>query len=160
MALLAVLAPTALRCAALVALLRSAGFEAVEQASDLDYLKCRPDNAPRPDLLIINLGLRDTIATMMQGIKAWAPQTKVVFLVPEFAMHSLSKCFAEGGFGYLLEGISRDGLLHSLSLVSVGEKVFPSELASALPQFTRLPKRTSNIIAFRALHTTDIEIDI
>ena len=39
---------------------------------------------------------------------------------------------AAGADGYLLEGISRDGLQHSLLLVTAGEKVFPSELATVL----------------------------
>ena len=161
--MLAVLAPSPLLRAGLAALLRTMGFEPVDEAADLNELKRRANDVRRPELLLISLPQEvGRLAALMQEIKTWAPDAKVVFLAPALDMPALSACFAAGAVGYLLEGLSRDGLKHSLRLVSTGENVFPSDLASALS--TSASKLNSSSIKtmdeLRDLHTTDREIDI
>jgi two-component system nitrate/nitrite response regulator NarL len=76
-------------------------------------------------------------------------------------MPTLSSCFAAGACGYLLEDISRDGLLHSLRLVSAGENVFPSALASALSALASKPGVNINTTdELRDLRAMDLKIDI
>jgi len=133
MASLAVLIPNLLLRAGLAALLSTMGFEPVVEAADLEELKRCANDVRRPDLLLIRLPQRDEgLADLIQKAKAWAPHAKVVFLAPALNLPTLSACFAAGTAGYLLEGISPDGLLYSLRLVCAGEHVFPSQLANAL----------------------------
>ena len=156
---LAVLAPSPLLRAGLAALLCIMGFEPVEEAADLRDLKRRANDAQRPEMLLIGLQQKDEeLAGLMQEIKIWAPQAKVVFLAPAFDITALSACFAAGAAGYLLEDISRDGLQHSLSLVSAGENIFPSELANALSITAELggPDKTKDEL--RNLDATELDI--
>jgi len=162
MASLSVLAPSPLLRAGLAALLRTMGFEPVEEAADLKELKRRTTDTRRAEILLISLPQRDErLDALIQESKAWAPHAKVVLLAPALDMPALSACFAAGAAGYLLEDISRDGLQHSLSLVSAGENVFPSDLANALSNSTSKPSgRVNAMDQLRQLHATDREIDI
>jgi two-component system nitrate/nitrite response regulator NarL len=162
MSSLAVLAQSPLLRAGLGALLSTMGFDPVEEAADLKELKRRADDVRRPDMLLISLTQNDEeVAALIQEIKAWAPNAKVVFLAPALDMPALGACFAAGAAGYLLEDISRDGLQHSLRLVSAGENIFPSELASALSvSGSRLAGPIKAIDELRSLHATEREIDI
>ena len=133
MASLAVLIPNLLLRAGLAALLSTMGFEPVVEAADLEELKRCANDVRRPDLLLISLPQRgEGLADLLKKTKAWTPHAKVVFLAPALNLPTLSACFAAGTAGYLLEGISPDGLLYSLRLVCAGEHVFPSQLANAL----------------------------
>jgi DNA-binding NarL/FixJ family response regulator len=71
------------------------------------------------------------------AIEALAPTTKVVFLSAHLDINLLAECFAYGASGYLLEDLSPEALQKSLTLVSIGEKVFPSALALVLASSTR-----------------------
>ena len=162
MASLSVLAPSPLFRAGLGALLRTMGFEPVEEAADLKELKRRTTDARRAEILLISVPQTDQgLDALIQESKAWAPHAKVVLLAPALDISALSACFAAGAAGYLLENISRDGLQHSLSLVSAGENVFPSDLANALSNSTSKPSgRVNAMDQLRQLHATDREIDI
>jgi two-component system, NarL family, nitrate/nitrite response regulator NarL len=130
---LAVVAPSPLFRAGLAALVGTMGFEPVEEAADLKDLVRREEDAPRPELMLIGLPAKHTeLSALMQEIKLWAPDARVVFIAPTLDMLALNACFVAGASGYLVENISREGLKHSLRLVSAGEYVFPSELESAL----------------------------
>lgn len=162
MASLAVLAPSPLFRSGLAALLSTMGFEPVEEAADLEELKRRANDARRPEMLLIAVPQRDEeLAPLIEEIKAWAPDARVVFLAPALDMQALGACFAAGAAGYLLESISREGLEHSLRLVSAGENVFASELAGALSTPTgglHGPMNTSDEL--RNLRLTDQEIGV
>ena len=130
MSRLAVLASQSLAREGLVSLLTSLGFSDVTGGATLDYLR---QYARPPETLLVNLipGVAD-IYDFMQAINVWAPSTRVVFLSDRLDINILSECFAHGASGYLLDDISGEALQKSLILVSLGEKVFPSALASLL----------------------------
>jgi two-component system nitrate/nitrite response regulator NarL len=162
MASLAVFDLSPLFRAGLAALASTLGFDPVEQAADLEDLMRREGEAARPDLMLI--GLPQDVAelsALMQEIRIWTPATRVVFIAQALDVGALSACFAAGASGYLIESISREGLKHSLQLVSAGENVFPSDLASALGS-ARF-KASGPVDArreLRDLHATDREVDI
>ena len=159
MSSLAVLAQSPLLRAGLAALLRTMGFEPVEEAADLKDLKRRANDVRRPEMLLVSLAQKgEELAGLMHEIKIWAPQAKVVFLAPQFDMPTLSACITAGAAGYLREDISRDGLEHSLLLVSAGEHVFPSELAGALSIATELGAPVKTTAELRNLHATELDI--
>ena len=162
MASLAVVGSSSLLRAALAGLLGGMGFEPVEEAVDLDELKLRPRTEARPSLLLVSL-LRGTcdVAALMQEIRAWAPEAKMVFLAPDLDVPQMSACFAGGAAGYLLDRISREGLAHSLRLTMAGQKVLPSELASAISALSgRLGPSADSGEDLRSLRLTDREIEI
>jgi two-component system, NarL family, nitrate/nitrite response regulator NarL len=130
---LAVLAPQSLARAGLTSLLTSLEFDVVAEGATLDDLIQRTAGDEHPDMLLTNpVPSAAEICDLMQGIEAWAPTTKVVFLAANLDIDLLSECFACGARGYLLDDLSAEALQKSLALVFTGEKVFPSALAPLL----------------------------
>jgi two-component system, NarL family, nitrate/nitrite response regulator NarL len=128
----AVLAARTLARAGLVGLLRSLGFDQVEDADTLDDLMQRTNGTP-PEILLAELPSNAAgVGDLMETIRAWSPTTKVVLLSAHFDIQLLSESFALGATGYLLDNLSAEALEKNLTLVSAGEKVFPSELALVL----------------------------
>jgi two-component system, NarL family, nitrate/nitrite response regulator NarL len=109
------------------------GFgDVAEGATVDDLIQATSGDAP-PEMLLANpVPSAAEVCDLMQAIEAWTPTTKVVFLSPQLDINLLSECFARGASGYLLEDLSAEALQKSLALVSAGEKVFPSALASVL----------------------------
>jgi two-component system nitrate/nitrite response regulator NarL len=138
------------------------GFDPVLEASDLTDLVRREGEAPRPDLMLI--GLPQSVAEigpLMQEIRAWALVTKVVFVAARLDPQALIACFAAGACGYLIENISREGLKHSLRLVSAGENVFPSELANALGALSlHIAGSVDARRELQHLHMSDREVEV
>jgi two-component system, NarL family, nitrate/nitrite response regulator NarL len=129
----AVLAPNSLARAGLVSLLMSLGFGDVTEGAKLDDLIQGTSRDALPEMLLVKLvPSAAEVSDLMQAIEAWAPTTRVVFLSPHLDIDLLIECFARGASGYLLEDLSADALQKSLMLVSAGERVFPSALASFL----------------------------
>lgn len=132
MAQLGLLVDKSIIRAGLVELLRSQGFDDIQEAAALGELIDTNSDA-LPELLLVALPPRIAdVSEMMSSIRGQAPLTKVVFLSNRLDINFLRECFAAGAAGYLLENISAAALQKSLTLVSMGEKVFPSELASIL----------------------------
>lgn len=157
MASLAVLAPSPLFRAGLAALLSAMGFERIEEAVDLSELERREIGLWRPDIVLLRLPrTMEGLGASIQEIRTWAPQVRVVVLAPTLDRPAMRACFAQGAAGYLLENISRDGLLHSLRLVDAGENVFPSQLADALSAASSM----LNADELRNLEAADQAIDI
>lgn len=72
------------------------------------------------------------IARDIEALKACDNPPWIVLLAKTIQLEQFSACFACGIDGYLLEDISPEALLDSLHLVTLGEKVFPSQLAAYL----------------------------
>ena len=133
MSQVAVLASHSLVRAGLASLLKSLGFEDVAEGATLDDLMQGTSGDALPEILLANLvPSAADVSDLMRAIEAWSPTTKVVFLSDHLDINLLSECFARGASGYLLEDLSAEALQQSLALVSAGEKVFPSSLASLL----------------------------
>jgi two-component system, NarL family, nitrate/nitrite response regulator NarL len=148
--------------AGLVSLLKSLGFEHVDEAATLDELiaSSHSDSSSSLDILLVSLssGAAD-ISNLMEEIRTWAPVVKVVFLSPNLDIELLSESFAAGASGYLLENLSGEALQTSLTLVSAGEKVFPSELASHIADFVKRDI-ADNAVVVENLGLSDREIEI
>lgn len=56
---------------------------------------------------------------------------RIMALSAELSVEELGACLKAGAHGYLLSTISKEALVHSLTLVVLGETVFPSGLANA-----------------------------
>jgi two-component system nitrate/nitrite response regulator NarL len=133
-----VVGPRSLLRVGLVSLLATIGFEPIEEADDFLHITGCTAAKPFADVLVICLVRQlNNIIDRVGEIKAWRPTARIVFVVPNLDIEVMTGCFAAGAQGYLLETISRDALRESLKLVSAGEKVFPSELASLFRMFTK-----------------------
>jgi two-component system nitrate/nitrite response regulator NarL len=64
-------------------------------------------------------------------------EARLVVMNDDIDIETMSRCFAAGLDGYLLEDISQQSLADSLRLVRLGEKVFPSRLASIIVDYSR-----------------------
>lgn len=60
------------------------------------------------------------------------PSAKTVVLVDEFDMARLVECFDAGVDGYIVKSMNSQPLIAALRLVTLGQKVLPSELADVL----------------------------
>lgn len=159
---LSVIDPSTLSRAGLVSLLRAMGFAIVAEAACIAELKRGDAGRSVPDLVLVDLSLGGgDVAEIMREIESWAPHCKVVFLAQALDMALLGACFAAGASGYLLKDISRDALQGTLSLVTVGEKVFPSALAFQMAGLvTRFGERRFDATKLEAGNLSEREIDI
>lgn len=86
-----------------------------------------------PDLMLLDYTADDRqrleeIRTLRQRM----PEMRAVVLTDVLSSVSLAQCFDAGADGYLVKNISSVALKQSLRLVMIGEKVFPTNLASLL----------------------------
>ena len=138
MANIVVLGSNSIFRAGLVSLLGAMGFDQVEEADDVDKLRAFEAEG-MPELLLVSLPEdRETVASLVSDLIALAPSSKIVFLADAFDMELLCNCFSAGASAYLLASISSEALCESLRLVCAGEKVFPSDLASLIPELSEI----------------------
>lgn len=133
MASLTVIAASPLFRAGLAALVRTMGFSPVDEAAELADPVVDGEPAARPDLILAGAsGRAAEVEPLVRDLRLRAPAAKLVVIAPTLDVAGLIACFGAGGCGYLLDSISREALDHCLKLVSLGENVFPSELAAVL----------------------------
>jgi two-component system nitrate/nitrite response regulator NarL len=85
------------------------------------------------DLILVDVSeFGDELADALRALKANLPALKIVMLTDVLDGPQLAASLSAGVDGYLMKEISYEALLQSLHLVMVGEKVFPTELATLL----------------------------
>jgi two-component system, NarL family, nitrate/nitrite response regulator NarL len=97
-----------------------------EVASLLDVAK---RNSPPPDILLVQQP--DDLADFHRQVaflKASEPSPLVILLARSMNLPQIAECMSCGVDGYLLEDISAEALRQSIHLVTLGEKVYPSQL--------------------------------
>lgn len=122
----------------------------------------RTCGAGMPDLVLIEVrdGSPNPVGIVSQARELF-PGTRIVLMSDDIDMESMGRCFAAGLDGYLLKDIGRDSLADSLRLVQVGEKVFPSRLASIMVDYTRqLVEPQICMDKVRDCHLSEREADI
>ena len=86
-----------------------------------------------PGIVIIDTnGYGEVLPEMMENVRVSAIPPRVVMLTNTIAIPRLVGALTAGIDGYLLKDMSTDALKQSLSLVLMGEKVFPTDLAHLL----------------------------
>jgi two-component system, NarL family, nitrate/nitrite response regulator NarL len=144
MSRVAVIVERSLVRAGLVNLLKSHGFDQVDEAASVEELtQCTPNS--EAEIILVSLAPDTAICELMSEIVAWNSAAKVVFVALDFDIMALSKCFEAGASGYILESLAPEPFYNSLALASLGEKIFPSELAMHIPNIAqRHPTGRSN----------------
>jgi two-component system nitrate/nitrite response regulator NarL len=86
-----------------------------------------------PGIVIIDpAGYGDILVELMLGIGVMPVPPRVVILTDSVGIPRLSNALSAGVHAYLLKDMSAEALKQSLSLVVIGEKVFPTDLAHLL----------------------------
>jgi two-component system nitrate/nitrite response regulator NarL len=127
------LAPDRLLRAGLCRILDDANISVCGAATTLsEGLKAIARQGP-PDLVLADWAAGDNQRPAdIRSLRQSLPQVRVVALADRLSIGRMAECFAAGAHGYLLNNISSAALKHSLALVMLGEKVFPSALAAFL----------------------------
>lgn len=99
------------------------------------------------------------IADGIEELKARANPPWIVLLAKTIERDQLASSFACGVDGYLLEEISPEALLDCLHLVTLGEKVFPSQLAVLMCGIHWEPTKR-NIADVRGVQLSEREVHI
>lgn len=111
-------------------LLADPGFNLIGDGADLEDLATHISENPPPQLVLINLpGDCERPADVVRPLRPLLPESQLVVLTTKLDFATLAQTFAAGVSGYLLKDISCEALLQSLSLVAMGEKVYPTLLA-------------------------------
>lgn len=82
--------------------------------------------------VVIDIQDRDAQLEAIKAIALAFPHAKIAVLVEQFEMASLIDCFDAGADGYIVKSLSSQPLVAALRLVTLGQKVLPSELADLL----------------------------
>jgi two-component system nitrate/nitrite response regulator NarL len=83
------------------------------------------------------------------------PDARIVVLASDLTVEALREAMNAGADGFLMKEVSPEALLQSLELVMLGEKVYPTNLASMLLDLTSAPTPLNSI---RGLSSREREI--
>ncbi|MEX2630468.1 MAG: response regulator transcription factor [Tistlia sp.] len=135
-------------------------IEAVGLRELANLVRARGGKSPGLILIETATGTSDPVDTVTEA-RSLFPKTHVVLMSDDIDIENMGGCFAAGLDGYLLKDIGRDSLADSLRLVQVGEKVFPSRLASIMVDYTRqLVEPQVCMDKIRACHLSAREAEI
>jgi two-component system, NarL family, nitrate/nitrite response regulator NarL len=109
----------------------ASSFEIVHEAGSVEDAISFVESL-QPALVLVGMPDSDDVTTCVRQIRAAAPRTRIVILADSIRMNRLADAMTSGVDGYLLKNMSADALHQSLRIVSLGEKVLPSELANLL----------------------------
>lgn len=116
------------------------------------------------DLVLFDVTeFHDEAAQAVRDLKGRFPKLKLVMLTDVLDGSQLAASLSAGVDGYLMKEISCEALLQSLQLVMLGEKVFPTDLATLLvngtPTTPRVGKRVlSEEVKGRGLSDREMQI--
>jgi two-component system nitrate/nitrite response regulator NarL len=81
----------------------------------------------------------------LQRIRSAYPETCIVILANDLVVDALRDAMTAGVDGYLMKDVSPEALIQSLELVMMGEKVFPTNLASMLLNLDSTPSPMKSV---------------
>ncbi|SMH38026.1 LuxR C-terminal-related transcriptional regulator [Azospirillum agricola] len=119
--------PNRLFRAGLKRVLDGAHFEVVGEAASLHEI-----TASEADLMLIDPAAGDITERAFQTLRLAHPKARIVVLTSELDARHLAAALRAGANGYLRKDIASESLMQSLTLVMMGETVFPTELAALL----------------------------
>ena len=114
-----------------------AEFNTVELALDAG------ETAGTPDLVISGQPVKDEAD--LRAIREAFPTARIVVLADDLSVDVLRAAMGGGADGFLIKNVSPEALIQSLQLVMLGEKVFPTNLASMLLDMSSAPSPLNSI---------------
>lgn len=90
------------------------------------------DAEPAPELIVfISTGKVDASRDAVEQLTGAYGDARLIVLSGDLSVEELAACLRAGARGYLLNSISKEAMIHSFTLIVLGETVFPSGLATA-----------------------------
>jgi two-component system nitrate/nitrite response regulator NarL len=112
-----------------------AEFNTVELALEAEEITRTPD-------LVIS-GQSVTDEADLRALRDAFPTARIVVLADGLSVEALRAAMGGGADGFLSKSVSPEALIQSLQLVLLGEKVFPTNLASMLLDMTAVSPQNS-----------------
>lgn len=141
----------------LARILSDNGFSVTQSVSTLGELDS--SRGDRSDLILIDPVAWTAEAAEMVVAKRLFPQARVVALLDKFDMSILVGALRAGADGLLVTEIGCDGLIESLRLAAMGERILPSALADLLPTYVQdLEWQPDESVRAANLSSREIEI--
>lgn len=113
-------------------ILSADGFEVIDSISSHTELECRTVDSDRCHIVLCDINGSNEAVSVAKALRARFDDSRIVFMADEVGIESIAAAFGEGIDGYFIKSISCESLSSALRLVAAGEKVFPSQMVSAL----------------------------
>jgi len=115
-------------------LLAGTQFEITSEYVSLAEAMAQIERGFQPQLSLTEFEATDEWLGSLKAMRETAPESRIVVLSNTLAAQALAQALDAGADGYLLKNISLQGLTQSLELAMLGEKVFPTQLATLLAE--------------------------
>ena len=115
-------------------LLNGTRFEVGAEFNTVDLARTAAETAETPDLVISGQAVTDEAD--LRALREAFPSARIVVLADGLSVEALRAAMGGGADGFLSKSVSPEALIQSLQLVMLGEKVFPTNLASMLLDMT------------------------
>jgi two-component system nitrate/nitrite response regulator NarL len=115
-------------------LLSGTRFEVGAEFNAVELVCSAAETAGMPDLVISGQPVTDEAD--LRALREMFPTARIVVLADELSVEVLRAAMGGGADGFLSKSMSPEALIQALQLVMLGEKVFPTNLASMLLDMT------------------------
>jgi two-component system, NarL family, nitrate/nitrite response regulator NarL len=115
-------------------LLSGTRFEVDAEFNAVELACSAAETAGMPDLVISGQPVTDEAD--LRALREAFPTARIVVLADDLSVDVLRAAMGGGADGFLSKSVSPEALIQSLQLVMLGEKVFPTNLASMLLDMT------------------------
>jgi two-component system, NarL family, nitrate/nitrite response regulator NarL len=115
-------------------LLTGTQFDIALECTSLNEATAQLERGFKPELALAEFEATDDWLDSLKALRSAAPESRIVVLSNALAAPALAQALDAGADGYLLKNISLQGLTQSLELAMLGEKVFPTQLATLLAE--------------------------
>ena len=116
----------------LASFLHGSEFTIAAEHDTADACAAAAGDAAEPDLVVyISSGSVDASREAVEQLTQAYDDARLIVLSGTLPVDELAACLRAGARGYLLNSISKDAMIHSFTLIVLGETVFPSGLAQA-----------------------------
>jgi two-component system, NarL family, nitrate/nitrite response regulator NarL len=111
-------------------LLTGTRFEVGSEFNTFDLALAAGEAGAAPELVISGQPVKDEAD--LRAIREAFPTARIVVLADDLSVDVLRAAMGGGADGFLIKNVSPEALIQSLQLIMLGEKVFPTNLASML----------------------------
>src|SRR5919112_3993129 len=111
-------------------LLTGTRFEVGSEFNTFDLALAAGEAGAAPELVISGQPVKDEAD--LRAIREAFPTARIVVLADDLSVEVLRAAMGGGADGFLIKNVSPEALIQSLQLIMLGEKVFPTNLASML----------------------------
>ena len=128
----AIIGPNELVREGLRCILSEQEFEVQAGASGVDELAklIAPDKTPH--IIVVNGLAEETMLKVCRGARDAFPLTRIALILDQFDSETVIRCVGAGIDGVLVRDISCEQLAGALKLISLGQRMVPSEIVGSL----------------------------